>query len=134
MYCFEIFVHRPTNFRERASTFSSYKNNNTIKFLISITSQGNVSFISLGYGGRCSDKFIVVYSGLTPAFKRKRSHLSQLEVKESQVRIHVERVIGTLKVFFSVLSGPLHHEMLFTDEEEISFVNKIVKVACALNY
>jgi hypothetical protein len=75
-----------------------------------------------------------VYSGLTPAFKRKRSHLSQLEVKESQVRIHVERVIGTLKVFFSVLSGPLHHEMLFTDEEEISFVNKIVKVACALNY
>jgi hypothetical protein len=71
---------------------------------------------------------------LTPAFKRKRSHLSQLEVEESQVGIHVERVIGTFKQCFSVLSGPLHHEMLFTDEEEISFVDKIVQVACALNY
>ncbi|EFX66950.1 hypothetical protein DAPPUDRAFT_331560 [Daphnia pulex] len=30
----QIFVHRPTNFRERVSTFSSYKNHNTIKFLI----------------------------------------------------------------------------------------------------
>jgi hypothetical protein len=69
MYCFEIFVHRPTNFRERASTFSSYKNNNTIKFLISITSQGNVSFISLGYGGRWSDQFIVEDSGYIENFK-----------------------------------------------------------------
>ncbi len=121
-------------------------------------------FISLGYGGRCSDKFIVEDSGyienlkegelvlstdrgfiindlktfvmqsLTPAFKGKRSHLSQLEFEESKVRIHVERVIGTLKQCFSVVSGPLHHEMLFTDEEEISFEDKIVKVVCALNY
>ena len=165
--CFEIFVQRPNNFRERASTFSSYKHHNTIKFLISITPQGTVSFISLGYGGRCSDKFIVEDSGYienrkegdlvladrgflvndlinlcnaelkTPAFKGKRSQLSQLEVEESrtlsQVRIHVARVIGTLKQRFSVLSGPLHHEMLFTDEDDISFVDKIVKVACALN-
>ncbi|KZS00249.1 Uncharacterized protein APZ42_003536, partial [Daphnia magna] len=51
----------------------------------------------------------------------------------SKVRIHVERVIGKLKQRFSILSGPLHHEMFFTDEDEICFVDKTVKVASALN-
>jgi hypothetical protein len=61
--CFEIFVQRSAKFKERASTFSSYKHHNTIKYLISLTPQGTVSFISLGYGARCSDKFIAEDSG-----------------------------------------------------------------------
>jgi hypothetical protein len=73
----------------------------------------------------------------TPAFKGKRSQLSQLEVEESRtlskVKVTAERVIGTLKQRFSILSGTLNHEMFFTDEDEICFVDKIVKVASALN-
>ena len=36
---------------------------NTTKYLIGIAPQGYISFISWGYGGRSSDKFIVQESG-----------------------------------------------------------------------
>ena len=42
----------------KAVTWSTYKHHNTVKYLISITPQGTVSFISKGYGGRASDKYI----------------------------------------------------------------------------
>lgn len=61
--CFEIFCQRPIKIKERASTYSSYKSHNTVNYLIGVTPQGTVSFISNGYGGRCSDKFIVEDSG-----------------------------------------------------------------------
>ncbi|KAJ1520387.1 hypothetical protein ONE63_003522 [Megalurothrips usitatus] len=56
--CFEIFVQRPSNLKARAQTWSSYKHHNTVKYLIGITPQGTVSFISSGWGGRTSDKFV----------------------------------------------------------------------------
>ena len=46
--CFEIFLERPTSVLARAQTFSSYKHHNTVKYLIGITPQGTVSFISEG--------------------------------------------------------------------------------------
>lgn len=48
----------------RAQTWSNYKHHNTIKFLIGITPQGAISFISKGYGGRASDKFITENCGI----------------------------------------------------------------------
>ena len=42
----------------RAQTFSSYKHHNTVKFLIGITTQGVISFISKAWGGRTSDKHL----------------------------------------------------------------------------
>ncbi|XP_041354152.1 uncharacterized protein LOC121371985 [Gigantopelta aegis] len=56
--CFEIFIDRPSNVLARAQTWSSYKHHNTAKYLIDITPQGSISFISLGWGGRVSDKYI----------------------------------------------------------------------------
>ena len=56
--CFEIFIHRPTNLLARAQTYSQYKHHNTAKYLIGITPQGSVSYISNGWGGRNSDKHI----------------------------------------------------------------------------
>ena len=38
--------------------FSSYKNHHTVKFLIGITPQGSISFVSKAWGGRTSDKFL----------------------------------------------------------------------------
>ena len=49
--CFEIFIDRPTDLLARAQTYSSYKHHNTVKYLIGITPQGSVSFISQGWGG-----------------------------------------------------------------------------------
>ena len=50
--CFEIFLDCPLNPLARAQTFSSYKHHHTVKYLIGITPQGTVSFISEGWGGK----------------------------------------------------------------------------------
>lgn len=62
--CFEIFIKRPSCLLEWAQKLSLYKHHNTAKFLIGITPQGTVSFISKGWGGRASDKFITEHCGL----------------------------------------------------------------------
>ena len=61
--CFEIFIERPSNLKARAQTWSNYKHKNTVKYLIGITPQGSVSFISSGWGGMASDKYITEHCG-----------------------------------------------------------------------
>ena len=55
--CFEIFTERPSDLKARALTWSSYKHHHTAKYLIRITPQGVICFISKGLGGRVSDKY-----------------------------------------------------------------------------
>ena len=44
--------------------WSDYKYHSTIKYLIEITPNGAISYISNSYGGRASDSFIVKNSGV----------------------------------------------------------------------
>ena len=62
--CTEVFVERPANLLARAQVWSNYKHHSTIKFLIGITPQGTISYISKCAGGRISDKEIVEQSTL----------------------------------------------------------------------
>lgn len=62
--CFEVPIDKPTSLITRAATWSNYKHHNTIKFLIGITPQGVISFISDSCGGRVTDKSIVEQCGL----------------------------------------------------------------------
>ena len=62
--CFKLFLERATNVNAQAQTYSQYKHHNTVKYLIGITPQGTVSFISEGWGGQASDKHITENCGI----------------------------------------------------------------------
>ena len=68
--CSEVFIERPYSYKARAQTFSNYKKHNTVKFLIGITPNGAISFLSQCWDGRATDKFITHHSG----FLRKIEH------------------------------------------------------------
>ncbi|XP_065665541.1 uncharacterized protein LOC136086967 [Hydra vulgaris] len=112
--CFDIFIQRSLGLNSRAQSWLSYKNSNTIKYLMSITPTGSVSFCSEGWGGRVSDKQVTIQSGFlniletgdliladrgfrieqevatkgailkVPAFTKGRSQLSAKEVNKSR--------------------------------------------------
>ncbi|XP_013406439.1 uncharacterized protein LOC106170924 [Lingula anatina] len=112
--CFEIPMECPSNLKARNETWSSYKHNNTAKYLIGITPQGVICFISDGHGGRASDKIITETCGLLnkllpgdviladrgfdiqdsvgsmcarlyiPAFTRGKSQLGALDVEQTR--------------------------------------------------
>ena len=56
--CFELFIDRPTNLTAHNLTWSNYKSHNIGKYLIGITPQETICFISKGWGGRASDQHI----------------------------------------------------------------------------
>ena len=117
--CFEIFIERPSNLLARAETWSNYKHHNTVKYLIGITPQGVISFLSKGYGGRVSDKYLAEDCGLLqnllagdvvladrgfnisesvglqyaevkiPAFTKGKKQLSPLELEATRKIAHV---------------------------------------------
>ena len=62
--CFEVFIERPTNLKARAQTWSNYKHHNTVKFLIGITPQGAITYISKAWGGRVSDVYLTEHCDL----------------------------------------------------------------------
>ena len=49
--CTEIFIDRPRHLELQQLTWSDYKKHNTVKYLVGITPNGAISFLSKGYGG-----------------------------------------------------------------------------------
>uniref|UniRef100_A0A3B4HAU6 DDE Tnp4 domain-containing protein n=1 Tax=Pundamilia nyererei TaxID=303518 RepID=A0A3B4HAU6_9CICH len=165
--CFEIRTERPSNLKARAQTYSHYKGTHTMKYLIGITPQGAVSFISKGWGGRASDKHITEQCGILnkllpgdvvladrgfdirdavgmmcaevkiPAFTRGFCQLDAKDIENTRaiahLRIHVERVIGSLRNKFKMLHTTMPIRSLLPCEgEDVTFLVKIVRVCCVL--
>lgn len=61
--CFELFVQKPKSPTAQSQTYSSYKSHNTLKILISILPNGCINFVSSGWSGNVSDKYITANSG-----------------------------------------------------------------------
>ncbi|XP_065103379.1 uncharacterized protein [Paramisgurnus dabryanus] len=166
--CFEVSIERPSNLQARAQTSSNFiKDGLTLKYLISITPQGVISFISKGFGGRTSDKQITENCGFLdkllpgdivladrgfdikesvglmcaevkiPAFTKGQRQLEAKDVEDmtsiAHLRIHLERVIGVVRHKYKILSSTIPISMVLPcDRENVTFLDKIVTVCCAL--
>ena len=164
--CFEVFMERPKGLMARAQTWSNYKHHNTVKFLIGISPQGSITFVSKGWGGRVSDQHLTEHCGILdhllpgdiiladrgftvqdaaglycaevklPPFTKGKKQLSNCEVDKarqlSRVRIHVERVIGLLRLKYKILRATLPINFIMCEAEEHSTIDKIVTVCSAL--
>ena len=144
--CFEIFIDRPTNLLARAQTYSQYKHHNTAKYLIGITPQGSVSYISNGWGGRTSDKYITENSSFLsylvpgdliladrgfdirdsvstrcsnlamPAFTKGKSQLSGIEVEQT-------RRIANVRIHVERVIGNIRKKFsILSDTQPIDFL------------
>ena len=51
--CTEIFIERATNLLARSQTWSNYKSHNTVKYLIGVTPQGTITFVSNAWVAGC---------------------------------------------------------------------------------
>ena len=60
----ECSVHKPAFPTAQQSTFSTYKNRNTVKVLVGVSPGGLTSYVSESYGGSTSDRQIVERSSL----------------------------------------------------------------------
>ena len=61
--CTEAFLEAPSSSEVQALLWSGYKHHCNFKFLVAITPNGAVSWVSLCYGGRTTDVIIVQDSG-----------------------------------------------------------------------
>ena len=60
----EIPLNKPKNISDQSSTWSNYKNKNTLKCIIGISPRGVVTYVSDTYGGSASDRQIIERSEL----------------------------------------------------------------------
>ncbi|ELU17623.1 hypothetical protein CAPTEDRAFT_188413 [Capitella teleta] len=61
--CTELHIQRPRNLTAQVLTWLDYKQSNTVKFLVGITSQGHVCYLSKAWGSRTSNVQIMKDSG-----------------------------------------------------------------------
>jgi len=160
-----VFIDRPSSLLAREQTYSNYRKHNIAKFLIGITPQGSVAFISRRWGGRVSDVYLTEECGLLkkllpgdmiladrgftiqdsaglycaevhiPPFTKGKSQLSKIEIENARqllhVSIHVECVIGVIRQKFSMLHSILPISIIASsDDDGVSFINKIVTICC----
>jgi hypothetical protein len=56
-------VQQPSNFAAQGNAYSSYKGHTTFKFLVAVTPNGTIVYLSDAFQGSISDKEIVRQSG-----------------------------------------------------------------------
>nr|CAH7737912.1 unnamed protein product [Callosobruchus chinensis] len=152
--CLEISIEKPSDPIKQALTWSKFKNKNSLKYLLSYTPNGTISYISRGFGGRFSDAEIIEKSGFLETLEpntvlvsvrdseqisyfvsTKNCKLlsipsnisnSKLSEPEKRLMVHVEHVVNRIRKF-RLLSGNCH-----INSELIHHMNDIILIACGL--
>lgn len=159
--CFEIRIEKPSSAVQQALTWSEYKHCNTIKYLISITPDGLINFISNGYGGRASDTIIFedcnFLQNLTPGCSvmadrgfKNISHLLQAEgchiirppsvtagKASSKLEVMETKRIAALRINVERTIGRLRDFSMVAphaciDTKVIYLLDSIVVIACGI--
>ncbi|XP_059207705.1 uncharacterized protein LOC131986660 [Centropristis striata] len=158
---FKIRIEKPKKALASSQCNSRYKQQHTMKYLIAIFPQGSICFISNGWGGRTSDKFITEQSDfltyLLPgdlvlsergfnvkessqvklkiaAFTLGNKQLNPVDLGNTEaLRTHIERVTGVLRHKYTILQSTVPRSFTAIDREnDVTYLDKMVKVCCAL--
>ena len=161
--CFEVFIDRPSNLLARAQTWSTYKYNKIFNWYytkwISVVYFKCLGWISDKYITENSgflDKLlpgdiILADRGFNiaesaamqsaeakiPAFTRGKTQLDPVDIeltrKLASLRIHIERVIGSVRQKYTILSSTIPIDLLICKKGDcIITIDKICHVCCAL--
>ncbi|KAJ8666269.1 hypothetical protein QAD02_007931 [Eretmocerus hayati] len=129
----EFEIERPTNPRTQQSTFSQYKNRNTMKAGLIMTPGGLISYHAPAYGGSTSDRQLIERCDFLRKCQPgdvimadKGFNVQDLFAPYSLAkhRIHIEREIGLVKTF-RILKSQLNHNY-------VSFASEIIGVCVML--
>ena len=128
--CFEIFAERPLVLRAAAQGFSHYKHHITLKNLIGISVTGVILFVSIGYGGRASDKEVVIKSGFLEKIQERYVILAD---KGFLVEEELKAREATLKQPSFVKKGQQLHPTEVEQSREFARVRiHVERVICVL--
>ena len=100
--CYEIKKEKPSNLLAKGSTWSRYKQSNTVKILIA-PPQDVTAFLSDSWGGWVSDKHIIILTTVTYCIRQiiREGKLSQFS------RIWLIANVLPLKIFLEYQLCPL---------------------------
>jgi DDE superfamily endonuclease len=89
---FEIEIQKPKNAKYQMLTYSAYKSCNTVKYIVNVTPDGYITFVSLGFGGRLSDVALCEASGYLETLRSGGKLLADRGFK------HLENLLLTIGV------------------------------------
>lgn len=157
--CTEVPIERPAEVSEQVNTWSNYKSDFTLKFLVGTTPSGFIQFVSKVFGGRSSDTYITGNSGLLDylepndlvmadkGFPNIRCELDQRQVTLEMppfARMNEQFTADEVQRTYKVASHRIHVERCIQrikvfgilrtrlSHELRTHVDKIVTVCCVL--
>ena len=120
---FEIFCEMHSNIIDKSSCYSNYKSHHTVKFVIGMTPQGSINFVSKGFGGRSTDVDIVNESGFL-------DNIAKNDEVMADKGFLIEEAISSRGA--TLVRGPIKVEHMCSDPSNYAFIDKVVIVCCCL--
>lgn len=112
--CMEIEIQKPGKAINQSVTWSEYKKCNTIKYLISMTPDGVINFVSEGFCGRTTDATIVELSGYLNILPENTSVMADRGFKNIDHLLQRKRCILIRPPSVSSNSKPTKDEVMET--------------------